>query len=39
LALIPTFLVPLSIGLHLVSLRSLLAVEPRRRGTPATALA
>jgi uncharacterized oxidoreductase len=30
IALIPTFLVPLSIGLHLVSLRFLLSASPRR---------
>jgi hypothetical protein len=39
LALIPTFLVPLSIGLHLVSLRFLLAAEPRGAGTAAAAAA
>jgi hypothetical protein len=31
MALIPTFLVPLSIGLHLISLRFLLSTEPRAR--------
>jgi hypothetical protein len=39
MALIPTFLVPLSIGLHLVSLRFLLSAEPRGAGAPAAAAA